>query len=179
MCREAVRVEDGRPARLGRGHRCRPSPLWAPVLGAQYRGSGGDMTCLHLALRPLPLPLSAGSPAGRLWLWEHPQLHSHGVQEGECKCSWREGSPGDQSHVLTPCSWCSSPLAQCSLFISHHSSNIMYYLNLTLSLGAIVLREKTVRHLSGEMLRHLETWSGKFLQKQGDLSGFQNQMSGR
>ena len=28
-------------------------------------------------------------------------------------------------------------------------------------------------------MRHLGTWSGKFLQKQGDLSGFENQMSGR
>ena len=120
-----MRVEDGRPARLGQGHRGRPSPLWGPVLGAQYRGSGGNMTCLRLALRPLPLPLSAGSPAGWLWLREHPQLHSHGVQEGECKCSWREGSPGNQSHRPHPLFM--TLIAFGSVFPVHLTPLLKYY----------------------------------------------------
>lgn len=32
---------------------------------------------------------------------------------------------------------------------------------------------------TGEILRNLLTQCGKFLQKQGDLSGFQNQVSGQ
>lgn len=102
MCREAVQVEDRRPARLGRGHRGRAFPSLGPCAGSPASWEWRGCNLSPPGLRPLPLPFSSGSPAGRLWLWEHPHLHPHGVQEGECKCSWREGSPGDQGHRPHP-----------------------------------------------------------------------------
>lgn len=84
--------------------------------------------------------------------------------------------PGAEASALQPAHRVGGPcLPAHHTITSHHTSNITCYLNLILPpIGMLLGGEKT-----GEILRNLLTQCGKFLQKQGDLSGFQNQVSGQ
>lgn len=63
--------------------RAGPPLLCASALDAPHLG--GQRAC-ESPLGLTPLPVSADPPAGRRRLREHPQLHPHGVWEGERKC---------------------------------------------------------------------------------------------
>lgn len=86
----------------------------------------------------MPLSLSTDSPAGRCRLRKHPQLHSHGVQEGERKCllgRWSDaclGPHGLGTRATAPhrlaggdLSFCSSHSARFSLL--HLTPYLKYY----------------------------------------------------
>lgn len=102
--------------------RTEPSlPPAGVTVGRAFLPAGGPSAGHSASLPGLtPLPFSADSPAGRRGLWEHPQLHPHGVQEGECKCplgrrvlephppglpaEWGEGSV-NKITALPPARW--------------------------------------------------------------------------
>lgn len=115
-----------------------PRPPSCRGHGGQGLPAGGPSAGRSASLPGLtPLPLSADSPAGWRGLWEHLQLHPHGVQEGERKCplgrrvppsEWGEAHPGPTHPLSTglhlgrrrPICSHSSQLAQFSLISSPH-----------------------------------------------------------